>query len=288
MNAAAPVAPGTTSVKSADRALDLLELLAQHRDGLTLANVCGHTGWPKSSALALLRTLARRHYVVLGADGASYQLGPRVASLGSAYLDRISLAEEGLDVVRRVSRAVDETVHLAVLRGKDVLYIAKAEGGGQMRMVSAVGRMIPAHGTGIGKVLLASLPEATLTELFPPGDPLPRLTARTVTDRDQFLRELALVRERGYATDNGESTVGLRCIAAPVRDVHGQVVAAMSVSVPEPRFTDDRIPTLHAALLDGARELSLRLGYPEELLRPPPEPQQPLAHQGNEVTDGVR
>jgi DNA-binding IclR family transcriptional regulator len=271
MNSTSSPAATPATVKSADRCLDLLELLAQHPDGLTLSEVCGRAGWPKSSALALLRTLERRGYVLLAANG-SYLLGPRVTSLGSAYLDRISLAEEGLEAVRAVSRAVDETVHLAVLRGKEVLYVAKAEGGGQMRMVSAVGRMIPAHGTGVGKMLLASLPDDLLEEMFPPGEPLARLTAKTVTDREIFLRELARIRQQDYATDDGESTIGLCCIAAPVRDVHGQIVAAMSVSVPEPRFTADRIPTLHAALVEGARELSVRLGCPASLLRPVQEP----------------
>ncbi|HVL26408.1 MAG TPA: IclR family transcriptional regulator [Thermomicrobiales bacterium] len=268
MNPSGSLAAAPATVKSADRCLDLLELLAQHPDGLTLSEVCAFAGWPKSSALALLRTLERRDYVLLAANGSSYLLGPRVASLGSAYLDRITLAEEGLEVVRAVSRAVDETVHLAVLRGKEVLYVAKAEGGGQMRMVSAVGRMIPAHGTGVGKVLLANLPGDRLEELFPPGEPLARLTARTVTDREAFLRELARIRQQDYATDDGESTIGLRCIAAPVRDVHGQIVAAMSVSVPEPRFTADRVSALRSALMDGARRLSARLGCPPALLRP--------------------
>jgi DNA-binding IclR family transcriptional regulator len=216
MNSTSSPAATPATVKSADRCLDLLELLAQHPDGLTLSEVCGRAGWPKSSALALLRTLERRGYVLLAANG-SYLLGPRVTSLGSAYLDRISLAEEGLEAVRAVSRAVDETVHLAVLRGKEVLYVAKAEGGGQMRMVSAVGRMIPAHGPGVGKMLLASLPDDLLEEMFPPGEPLARLTAKTVTDREIFLRELARIRQQDYATDDGESTIGLRCIAAPVR-----------------------------------------------------------------------
>ena len=261
MPAAAP------SVKSADRCLDLLELLARFPDGLTLTEVCDETGWPKSSALGLLRTLHARDYITATANGLHYWLGPRVASLGSAYLDRVNLGEEGYGIVRMVSRAIDETVHLAVLRGTDVLYIAKEEGGGQMRMVSAVGRMIPAHGTGVGKMLLASLSRGELDMLYPAGKPLHQLTAATVTDRDEFLARLDQIREQDYATDDGESTVGLKCIAAPVRNTRGTVVAAMSVSVPEPRFTADRVPRLHQVLVDGARQLSLRLGCPPSMLK---------------------
>ena len=252
------------TVKSADRALDLLELFARHRDGLSLTDVCEQTGWPKSSALALLRTLQARDYLDISPSTGRYTLGPRVAALGSAYLSHVSLDRVGAEVVREVSRACDETVHLAVLRGTDVLYIAKEEGGGHMRMVSMVGRMIPAHGTGVGKMLLASLPPQELEARFPPGRDLPRLTDRTVTNREAFLAELARIRDLGYASERGESTVGVCCLAAPIRDVHGEVAAAMSVSVPEPRFTPDRVPQLFARLMHGARQLSLRMGCPPE------------------------
>lgn len=254
------------AVKSADRALELLELFAEHPDGLTLTDVSERTSWPKSSSLALLRTLQQRDFLEVSSATGRYRLGPRVAALGSAYLANISLAQEGADVVRGMSRACDETVHLAVLRGTDVLYVAKEEGGGHMRMVSMVGRMIPAHGTGVGKMLLASLDPDELDRLYPAGHDLPRLTERTVTDRATFVERLARIRELGYATDNGESTVGVQCLAAPVLDISARVVAAMSISVPEPRFTDDRIPELFSVLVEGARKLSIRMGCPPERL----------------------
>lgn len=254
--------PGT--VKSADRALDLLELFARHRDGLTLSDVCERTGWPKSSALALLRTLHQRGFLDLSELTGRYELGPRVAALGSAYLSHLSLEREGAAIVREVSRACDETVHLAVLRGREVLYVAKEEGGGHMRMVSMVGRMIPAHGTGVGKMLLASLPAEAFDALFPPGEDLPRLTGRTVTDRAAFVAELQRTRSRGYASEMGESTIGVCCLAAPIRDIRGEVIAAMSISVPEPRFTPERVPELFAQLMLGARRLSIRMGCPPE------------------------
>lgn len=263
----------TSAVKSADRALDLLELFADHQDGLTLTDVSDLTGWPKSSALALLRTLQQRDFLEASAATGRYRLGPRVAALGSAYIGNLSLAQEGAEIVRAMSRACDETVHLAVLRGTDVLYVAKEEGGGHMRMVSMVGRMIPAHGTGVGKMLLASLDPDELDRLYPVGRDLPRLTERTVTDRPAFVERLARIRELGYATDSGESTVGLQCLAAPVLDLSGRVVAAMSISVPEPRFTEERIPGLFAVLVDGAHKLSIRMGCPpERLALDPPAP----------------
>ncbi len=250
------------TVKSADRALDLLEMFAEHLDGLTLTDVCERTGWPKSSSLALIRTLTQRHFLEAPTEKGRYRLGPRVASLGSAYLGNLSLAQEGAEIVRDVSRACDETVHLAVLRGTDVLYVAKEEGGGHMRMVSMVGRMIPAHGTGVGKMLLASVSSGELDRLYPPGQDLPRLTTKTVTDRDAFIQRLERIRVQGYATDDGESTVGVKCLAVPILGVNREVIAAMSISVPEPRFAQHRVPDLLSILMEGARRLSMRMGCP--------------------------
>lgn len=270
------------AVKSAERCLDLLELFARQPDEMSLAEVCERTKWPKSSVLGLLRTMRSREFLTEGRDSGSYRLGPRVAAIGAAYVQGTSLAEEGQAVVRMVSRACDETVHLAVLQGRNVLYIAKEEGGGHMRMVSMVGRMIPAHGTGVGKMMLAMLPEAALIDLYPPGEELPLLTARTLTDREAFVRRLADIREQGFATDDGESTVGVNCLAAPILDVNADVVAAMSISVPEPRFTLDRVPALFALLMDGALQLSVRMGCPPTALsRLSPRP-------ASEVLLGIR
>jgi IclR family transcriptional regulator, KDG regulon repressor len=248
-------------VKSAARSLELLELFAAHRDGLTLGEVCVLTGWPKSSTLALLRTLRAHDYLSDGNRDHAYRLGHRVAWLGASYLSGINLVQEGMEIVRQVSRQCDETVHLATLRGRDVHYLVKEEGSSHMRMVSAVGTTFPAHGTGVGKTLLSGLSPYEFDALYPPGTPLQKLTPNTITDRTALLAELADIRARGYAYDSGESTVGLQCIAAPVRDATGHIAAAMSVSVPAPRFTDDRIPYLRASILDGTRQLSLRLGY---------------------------
>ena len=254
------------SVKSAARSLDLLELFAESRDDLTLHDVCKVTGWPKSSTLGLLRTLRDRDYLAIGGRDHSYRLGPRVAVLGAAFLQRVDLVREGLSVVREVSHRCDETVHLATLRGTEVQYLAKEEGTSRMRMVSAVGSVLPAHSTGVGKMLLASLDRDRLEVLYPADQPLERLTDLTIVDRDALMLELGEIDHRGYARDRGESTIGLECIAAPVRNAQRQVVAAMSVSVPQPRFTPEREPFLRDALLDGARALSHRLGYLETRL----------------------
>lgn len=252
---------GLGPVKSAARVLDLMELLVGHRDGLTLSEICDVQRWPKSSTLALVRTLRDREFLADGRRERSYRLGPRLVQLGFAYLSGIDLVRDGQEVVREVSRRCDETVHLATLVGRNVIYVAKEEGTGQVRMVSAIGKTVPAHGTGVGKMLLSALSSEEFDRLIPSDLRLEQLTETTFADREALLAELAATRERGYALDDGESTVGLRCVAAPVYDATGHMVAAMSVSVPSPRMTDERLNELRELILDGAAELSQRLGW---------------------------
>lgn len=252
---------GLGPVKSAARVLDLMELLVGHRDGLTLSEICDIQQWPKSSTLALVRTLRDREFLADGRRERSYRLGPRLVQLGFAYLSGIDLVRDGQEVVREVSHRCDETVHLATLVGRNVIYVAKEEGTGQVRMVSAIGKTVPAHGTGVGKMLLSALSNEELDRIIPADLELEQLTETTFADRESLVVELAATRERGYALDDGESTVGLRCVAAPVYDATGHMVAAMSVSVPSPRMTDERLDELRELILDGAAELSQRLGW---------------------------
>ncbi len=249
------------AVKSLVRGLDILETLSAHPDGLTLSEICRTLTLPKSSTHALLHGLLARNYLMNGRRDRTYRLGPRLFQLGNAYVQGIDLVGEGQETVRAVSRRCDETVHLATLEGRDVLYVAKEEGTSYIRMVSALGKRVPAHGTGIGKVLLAALSEEELQTLYPPERPPERLTSTTITRLPELKAELARTRERGYALDNEESTVGLRCVAAPIYDAERQTVAAMSVSVPVSRWSPERQEELLALVRDGARELSQRLGH---------------------------
>ncbi len=251
----------TEGVKSALRVLDIFELLAHHPDGMSLSEIAAALAIPKSSAHGLLATLLSRGYLRPGRQERTYRLGTRLFELGSSYMAGADLLSEGQEVVRETARACDETVHLAILDGNEVLYVAKEEGTNTIRMVSAVGRRFPAYGTGVGKMLLSALTPAELNELYPPDTNLAPITPHTITDPSAFRQELAITRARGYATDFEESTPGLCCIAAPVFDAGGDVVAAISVSVPTVRFTTERQAELRQLVQRGADRLSRTLGY---------------------------
>ena len=170
------------AVKSLARGLTILEVLSAHPDGLTLSEISRSLALPKSSTHALLHNLLERDYLMDGRRDRTYRLGPRLFQLGNAYVHGIDLVADGQETVRAVSRRCDETVHLATLEGRDVLYVAKAEGTSYMRMVSALGKRIPAHGTGVGKMLLSSLTEEELSALYPPEYPPQQMTANTIAD----------------------------------------------------------------------------------------------------------
>jgi DNA-binding IclR family transcriptional regulator len=250
-------------VKSALRVLDIFELLAQHPEGLNLSEIAAALGIPKSSAHSLIYTLLARHYLREGWHDRKYHLGPRLFEIGSGYAASTDLLADGQEVVRATARACDETVHLAILDGAEVVYVAKEEGTNTVRMVSAVGRRFPAYGTGVGKMLLSNLPPGELDNLYPPEAVLPPITTTTITDPAAFRRELALTHTRGYALDCEESTPGLCCIAAPVYGKDGDMVAAISVSVPTVRFTPERQNELRMLVQANARKLSEILGYYE-------------------------
>jgi DNA-binding IclR family transcriptional regulator len=250
-----------SGVKSAARVLDIFELLVRHRDGMSLSEICAVLDLPKSSGHALLMTLIKRGYLREGRRERTYRLGPALFEIGSAYIAGTDLVGDGQAIVSAVARSCDETVHLAVLDGADVLYVAKEEGTRTIRMVSAVGKRFPAHGTGVGKMLLSVLDDGALAERFPDGIPLTPLTACTITDPRALRAEVAAIRARGYAFDSEESTPGLSCVAAPVYGAAGSMVAAMSIAVPSVRFNPARRDELLALVLSEARRLSTILGF---------------------------
>jgi IclR family transcriptional regulator, KDG regulon repressor len=249
-------------VKSAVRVLEIFELLVQHPSGLSLSEICTLLDLPKSSGHALLMTLAKRGYLRDGRRERSYRLGPALFEIGSAYISGTDLVADGQAVVSEVARRCDETVHLAVLDGADVLYVVKEEGTRTIRMVSAVGKRFPAHGTGVGKTMLAFLGDEVLAERFPDHLPLAALTPQTITDPRALRAELAAIRARGYGFDHEESTPGLCCVAAPVYGATGDVIAGMSISVPSVRFSPERRDELLALLLYQTKRLSVILGFP--------------------------
>lgn len=249
-----------SGVKSAQRTLDILELFTRKQTPMTFTDISGALGYPRSSLHNLLRTLVRSGWVELEPVGGRYSLGIRAWQAGNAYLRAVNLAERARPFMERVRDEFDDTVQLAVRDGRYNVYIAKIEGSQLLVLASAIGRRLEAHATGVGKVLLADLSVAERDSLLY-GQALERFTPNTITDPRDLETEFATIRQRGYGLDNEEYTLGVRCVAVPVRDHTGRAVAGMSVSVPTIRFDADSVERARHLLAEGCRNLSAALGY---------------------------
>jgi DNA-binding IclR family transcriptional regulator len=248
-------------VPAVSRALDILELFLD-RPTLSAPEITDRLGLPRTTVHELVTTLVERAYLVpVGGQPARYRLGMRVFQLGASFADQLDLAREAQDVAHDVAAACDETVHIAVLDGTDVVYIAKVDSTHPVRMVSAVGRRLPAHCTAVGKVLLSALTPEALDARYPRGRDLPAMTPRSVTSPARLRAQLAEVRSRGLAYDHCESNDAVHCVAAPVLDHSGAMVAAMSISTPTLRWNDQREREWGDLVARGAAALSARLGH---------------------------
>ena len=250
---------GDTAVKSADRVLTVLDLLAA-RGPSTFSEIVVALGLPNSSAHNLLQTMVRRDYLEFDPDARTYGLGLRLWQVAQAYGGNRDLVTVARPLMQQVVDITGETVQLARLDGVENVYLAIAESPHPMKLVSAVGERLYAHATGLGKALLAAHTDEEVRTLLS-GVQLPAFTPHTVTDVDALLRALDESRLRGYATDDEEYVIGCRCVAMSVRDDSGEVVAAMSVSIPTPRYSPAIAEQARTSLRAAVDELQRRLGY---------------------------
>jgi DNA-binding IclR family transcriptional regulator len=238
-------------VKSADRTLEILEALAA-AGRRTLGELARDLGIPKSSLHGILRTMAQRNWVETDATGTRFGLGLRALQVGSAYLDADDVVGLLSGVLDDLAAAFGETVHLGRLDGADVVYVAKRESVHPLRLFSAIGRRLPAHATALGKALLAERRDEEVDRIL--RWPLARLTRHTIVEPAALYRELAEVRERGYAVDHEENTDGIVCVARAV-PVRGPATDAISLSVPAARLDPDGAERIAAALARAVEQV---------------------------------
>ncbi|MFL6142946.1 MAG: IclR family transcriptional regulator [Labedaea sp.] len=249
------------AVPAVARALDILELFLETPDA-SAPEITERLGLPRTTVHELVTTLAARSYLmpVPGAP-TRYRLGLRLFLLGSSFAERLDLTGEAQVMARETAAACDETVHVALLEGTEVVYIAKVDSTHPVRMVSAVGRRLPAHCTGVGKMLLSGLSQEVLDTRYPRHQELPAMTPRSITSPRKLRAHLVEVRAAGVAFDDCESNDAVHCVAAPVYESSGAMVAGMSISVPNIRWDDQRRAEWTELVRAGAAALSQRLGY---------------------------
>jgi DNA-binding IclR family transcriptional regulator len=181
--------------------------------------------------------------------------------LGNVYAGKLDLIAEGRRIAEEIVAKCDETVQMAILDGTDAVFVAKVECSKMVRLVSGVGSRVPAHCTAVGKMLLSSLPESGINNLYKKQDSLEKMTENSITSLSQLKHELAAIRKRGLSYDDCESNTDVRCVSAPIYNHTGKMVAAMSISVPISRMSLSRQDELSVIIRKGAEEVSKNLGY---------------------------
>lgn len=241
------------------KALRVLDLFNGVDGGLSLSEIAQRMHTRPGSIYPIVYTLYKFGYLARDPETKRYSLGLRILTLANQILSSLDIREKAKPVLKRLARELGVNAHLAMLYEGEVLYLDREEAAPSVVIPSVIGRRVPPHCTALGKVLLAHNPEV-LDELLARG-PLPALTPNTVTDPELLRRELERVRQQGYATDWEEFHEGNICVAAPVRNYRGTVVAAISVSLPKARLTHDSLGRFVQAVISGAHEVSSAIGY---------------------------
>jgi DNA-binding IclR family transcriptional regulator len=215
-------------VQSIDRAFDILELLSKEQDGLTLTAIGSQLDLPRSTVFRLLATLRNRGYIEQDGSGSSYRLGLGFIELCSLYLNNLELKTEAAPYIKELSARTRCTVFLAIRQQTDAVYIEKAEQFNSIRKYSIIGKRKPLYCTSLGKSLILDQSDDETRELLSTVK-FEKAGPNTHETMDELLADLAEARSRGWTFDNEEAEPGMQCVAAPVRDYRGDIIAAVSV-----------------------------------------------------------
>jgi DNA-binding IclR family transcriptional regulator len=252
------------TVDAAAKALELLSVFSFREPRLSLAELAARTGIPRATAFRLLSTLEQAGF--LAKDHGAYQLGIKCFVLGNIVAGGLDLRETAHPHLVALRDATRETTQIAILDHWQVVYLERVLSPHPVVFMRArAGAILPAYCTGLGKTLLAYSPAAEV-EAWAATQKFPALTPRTITSARRLLKELRLIRQRGYGIDDEEREKGVRCLAAPIRNHHGDVVAAVSVAAPIDRLPRELAGSeVAAAVVAAARAISIDLGAVEDV-----------------------
>ncbi len=252
------------TVQAIERGCRILDLLSKDKRRYSIQDLSSELDLPKPTVHRILSTLRHFGYVTQDEMSKEYRLGFRLVELGYTVLDQIDLRKIAEPLLDQLASVVQETVHLVILDHGEIVYLDKVEKVSDpksLRMVSRIGMRNYAHSCAVGKVLLASLPDNERDEIIAQKG-LPRMTKNTIVSSRELKKHLADVKARGYAMDNEENEEGIRCVASPVKNDRGEVIAAISISGPSVRLTENRISAeLKTHVMRTALEISEKLGY---------------------------
>jgi IclR family transcriptional regulator, acetate operon repressor len=246
-------------IQSVLKAIDVMCLFSSTELTLTLGEISERLDMPKSTAHNLLNTLASRGFIEkVGSD--AYALGTAVISLSQAARVNVELRDRAAPHLREMADVTKESVYLTYFDHDYMLYIYAIETSNRLVARSAIGDRVHPHCTGVGKAMMAALPEERV-EAIVQRIGMPRFTENTITDLDELKREMEQTRARGYSIDRGEHEMGIYCLGAVIRDAAGNPIGACSISGLDPEIISGRAASLSGDLLYTAQEISRHMGY---------------------------
>lgn len=252
--------PTQNPIQSAERIFKVLETLAVSGP-MGLMELSSHLGLHKSTTHRLLMSLICMGYARQDEDTQKYMLSYKIVGLSGQLLDKIDILPIAHSYMKQLAELSQETVHLVQRNDKDIIYIDKVESKvSSIRMVSQIGMIHPMYCSGVGKAILATLSIEEVTKIWNESI-IEKKTENTLVTLDRLLEVLEKVRKCGYAIDDEENEIGVRCIAACIYDYRGKAKYAFSISAPVSRMSDERIKELSEYVLQVKNDLSLTLGY---------------------------
>lgn len=247
-------------IQSVGRALEILNILTQHPQGLGVTEISNRLNTAKSTAHRLLSTLLEYNFLSQDPLTNDYKLGTQILYISNFILENFNIRDVAKLRIEELSRAANETVHLCIYDSDEIVYVDKVESNQTLRMHSRIGKRGLMHCTGVGKSILAYLePEEVESILLTKG--MKAFTENTITNLEDMNNELMIIKQNGYALDNIENENGIRCIAAPIFDHNQKPIAAISISGPDSRVTMERIEKeLIELITSTAHQISIDLG----------------------------
>ncbi|HAL73777.1 MAG TPA: IclR family transcriptional regulator [Clostridiales bacterium] len=251
----------TSKNQSVEKTFYMIEIMSQSSGAMRLQDIAAKAGYPPSTALRMLNTLMTMGYVRQDPDSLRYYLSMKFSRIGDLIKSQYSLRDMIHPYLVELAQRCGESSCLAIEEDKTVVYIDVVNGPDNMlKTLQRIGKSAPMHSTGVGKLLLLNYSDDQLVTLAKTKG-LDPLTAKTITSLDDLSAELSRVREQGYALDDEECEIGARCIAAPIQDQNGYVIAGISISGPAARLTREQADICKDIVIEIARRASRELGF---------------------------
>ncbi|NLA12722.1 MAG: IclR family transcriptional regulator [Tissierellia bacterium] len=248
-----------TRVQSIDRAVAILDCFSEEKKELRLSEISERLGLNKSTVHGIISTLKYHGFISQDEETQKYKLGIRFVQFGDLVINSMNIRNAAVPVIDAVCEKIEETVHVAMLDGLDVVWIEKRECTKSIKTSTKIGARLPAYTTADGKIIICYQNKDKIKNYLPKR--IPQYTNNTITNKGEFIKKLEEMKKNGYAIDNEEYVEGLKCVAAPIFDHDGKVRFSLSTTGPAFRMNEERIKELIVIIKEAANEISHRIGY---------------------------